>query len=364
MEIIIGLSAGLIIAFIVYFLFLKKNDSLEVKDQIRSLFPEMIDSIVRVSREKLESEKNEIKTDLTNKKDQIEKMIKDVKEEIEKNNKKLDLTENNRIGSFKALEQSLSDYKKITQELSVSTESLKKVLSNNQLRGQFGEQVADNLLKMTGFVKGVDYEFNTQQEGSKTRPDFCIFLPDKARINVDSKFPYQNLQRMAETEDKEMKLKYMKLFETDVKEKIKQVGTRDYINPEDKTVDFVILFIPNEMIFSYIYEKMPEIWDNAMRNKVVMAGPFNFTAILRLVKQTYNNFQYQKNISQIIGHIQTFEKEFKNYNEEFEKIGIRIESLSKQYEEVSTTRTRQLMRTVDKIKLNSDLPDTNAKLIE
>lgn len=364
MQIVIGLVVGLAISIILYYLFLKKNNSLEARDQIRSLLPEMIDSIVLVAKRELVSDKNEIKTDLSNKRDQIETMIKEVRADIEKNNKKLDLTENGRIGSFKALEQSLNDYKILTQDLKKSTESLKSVLSNNQMRGQFGEQVADNLLRMVGFVKGVDYEFNTQQEGSKTRPDFCIFLPDKARINVDSKFPYQNLQRMAETDDKEMKNKYMKLFETDVKEKIKQVSSRDYINPEDKTVDFVILFIPNEMIFSYIYEKMPDVWDNAMRNKVVMAGPFNFTAVLRLVKQAYNNFQYQKNISQIIGYVNSFEKEFKNYNEEFEKIGMRIESLSKQYEEVNKTRTRQLMRTVDKIKLNSDLPDADSKLIE
>lgn len=73
-------------------------------------------------------------------------------------------------------------------------------------------------------------------------------------------------------------------FEKDVKEKIKQVTTRDYINPTDKTVDFVILFIPNEMIFSYIYEKMSEVSEEAMASRVILAGPFSFTAILRMVK--------------------------------------------------------------------------------
>lgn len=360
MEILIGLFIGLVIGFLVYFFVIKKNLNTEkiaddVQKKIDEKFPEIIKTLIDLNNDKFKSEKSEIKTDLLNKKDQIEKMIKDVKEEIEKNNKRLELTENNRIGSFKALEQSLSDYKKITQELSVSTENLKKVLSNNQMRGQFGEQVAENLLKMAGFVKGIDYEFNKEQKESETRPDFCIFLPDKTRINVDSKFPYNNLQKMAESTDNENKIKYAKLFETDVKQKIKQVSSRDYINPEDKTVDFVILFIPNEMIFSYIYEKMGNIWEEAMKNKVVFAGPFNFTAILRMVKQAYNNFQYQKNISKIIGYIQNFEKEFKNYNEEFEKIGSRINALSEQYERVNTTRTKQLLRSVDKIKLDSQI---------
>lgn len=234
-----------------------------------------------------------------------------------------------------------------------STEGLRTLLSNNQLRGQFGEQVADNLLKMAGFVHGQDYEFNKSQSGTETRPDFAIFMPDGTRVNVDAKFPYKNLQRMVEAdpEDKETREKYLKLFRQDVKEKVKQVSSRDYISPEDQTVDFVILFIPNEMIFSYIYDKMNDIWEDAMNKKVIFAGPFNFTAILRLIKQAYDNFKIQENAQKIIGYIRSFEKEWEKYSTEFEKIGDRIQSLNNQYETVSSTRSRQLMRSVDKIKL-------------
>ena len=147
-----------------------------------------------------------------------------------------------------------------------------------------------------------------------------------------------------------MKQKYMKDFEKDVKEKIKQVTSRDYINPEDKTVDFVILFIPNEMIFSYIYDKMPELSLEAMESKVVLTGPFSFTAILRMIKQSYENFRVQKNIYNIIGHVKSFEKEFDNFSSEFYKIGDRIGSLQKQYDTVSTTRFNQLTRKIDKVR--------------
>ncbi|KUK75915.1 MAG: Uncharacterized protein XD93_1199, partial [candidate division WS6 bacterium 34_10] len=278
-----------------------------------------------------------------NKREEISRMVKGLEEYVK-------TTEKERIDSFSSLKTSVEESRKITEQLSVSTESLKKVLSNNQLRGQFGEQVADDLLKMAGFVRGEDYEFNKEQAGSETRPDFAIFLPDRTRINVDSKFPYANLQRMSETDDKETKEKYVKLFEKDVKEKIKQVTTRDYISPEDKTVDFVILFIPNEMIFSYIYDKMPELSQEAMESKVVLAGPFSFTAMLRMIKQSYENFRVQRNIYNIIGHVKAFEKEFDTFSGEFYKIGDRIGSLQRQYENVSGTRFNQLIRRIDKVK--------------
>lgn len=336
-SIIIGVVIAIVVSYLIITFFL----------------PKFLEQFLNLAKDKLQSEKDEIKTDLQNKKEAIEEIAKRIKEDLEKTKEKLEKAERERISSFSELRQALESQAKITEQLSATTESLKKVLSNNQLRGQFGEQVAENLLKMNGFVKGVDYEVNKEQEKSETRPDFTIFLPNKVKINVDSKFPYQNLQKMAETENKTEKNTYLKLFERDIKEKIKQVTTRDYINPSENTVDFVILFVPNEMIFSFIYDRMNDVWSQAMRQKVVMAGPFSFTAILRLVRQAYDNFRYQKNIQKIITYIKAFELEFKKYNEEFVKIGERIESLAKQYNLVESTRTNQLLKTVEKINLES-----------
>jgi len=316
-----------------------------------------IDQLIQISNEKLASEKQDIKTDLENKKSAFEKIAKDIKELIEKTEEKIERTDKDRIGSFAKLKEALENQAKVTEQLSATTESLRRVLSNNQMRGQFGEQVAENLLKMSGFVRGVDYDFNKEQK-SGNRPDFVIYLPNKTKINVDVKFPYQNLQKMAETQDKATKHELEKSFERDVREKIKQVTGREYIDPEGGTVDFVVMFIPNEMIFSYIYEKMNDLWVEAMRQKVVLAGPFSFTAILRLVRQAYDNFRYQKNVQKIIGYIKNFEVEFSKYNEEFLKIGERIESLTKQYNLVNTTRTNQLSKTIEKIKLEESTSST------
>jgi len=312
-----------------------------------------INQLIQINNEKLTAEKQDIKTDLENKKFVFEKIARDIKELIEKTEEKLDQTDKDRINSFARLREALENQAKLTEQLSATTEALKKVLSNNQMRGQFGEQVAENLLKMSGFVRGVDYDFNKEQR-SGNRPDFVIYLPNKTKINVDVKFPYQNLQKMAETQDKSARQELEKSFAKDVREKIKQITSRDYIDPEGGTVDFVVMFIPNEMIFSYIYEKMNDLWVEAMKQKVVLAGPFSFTAILRLVRQAYDNFIYQKNVHKIIGYIKNFEVEFTKYNEEFLKIGERIESLTKQYNIVNTTRTNQLSKTIEKIKLEEN----------
>ncbi len=353
MLVIIALVGGLFLGVGITF-FLKKGSQKEKEDieeaignRLNELLPEVLskanEDLVRMANEKLGSETKQGRIDLENKREEITRIVKNLEEYMKG-------AEKERIDTYSALKTSVEESRKITEQLSVSTSDLKKMLDNNQVRGQFGERVAEDLLKMAGFVKGVDYEFNKKQEDSGTRPDFAVFMPDGTRINVDSKFPYSNLQKMVETDDKAMKKKYMVEFEKDVKEKIKQVTTRDYINPMDKTVDFVILFIPNEMIFSYIYEKMPDIVESAMQGRVVLAGPFSFTAILRMVRQSYENFRVQSNIYNIISHVKAFEKEFGVFSEAFLKIGDKLDALEKQYDTVSSTRFKQLEKRVEKVK--------------
>lgn len=349
LYLLLGLFAGLSLALGLYFFVIKKNspkadklaDDFFVK--FNEHFPQILNqanqSLVSMADQKLSAQSRQNADDLAHKKDSIDATVKQVLQELKNSSNKLEEAEQKRIGSFESLKTELKSHQKITADLSATTEALKKVLSNNQLRGAFGEKVAEDLLKMAGFVKGVNYEFNKKQNSASTRPDFAILLPDGVRINVDAKFPYQNLQKMAESKNKQVKSQCLKDFKQDVSAKVKQVTSRDYINPEEKTVDFVIVFIPNEMIFSFIYDKLSDIWQDAMTKKVIFAGPFSFTAILRMVLQAYDNFRYQENVQSIIGHIRQFEQEFDKFNTEFIKIGDRLDSLNRQYNQVGQTRT-------------------------
>ena len=306
-----------------------------------------IETLVNLSHQQLGAEKQVIQTDLVNKKEAIEKMLQQMQDQ-------LSTIEKDRVSSFTGLRDAIENTSKITKELSATTEGLKRTLSSDRMRGAFGEKVAEDLLKQTGFVIGVDYQ--KQESFEAGRPDFTILLPDKTKINIDAKFPYANIVKMSETDNADQKQQFLKSFEGDIKRKITDVSNRNYINPEDNTVDFVIVFIPNEMIFSFIYEKFPNLLEEAFNKKIVFAGPFSFMAILRMVKQAYENFRFQKNVAGIITQIKLFGQEFEKYNEEFTKIGDKIESLSKQYNQVDQTRTRQLLKVVEKIKLGSDQP--------
>ncbi|GIW62951.1 MAG: DNA recombination protein RmuC [Patescibacteria group bacterium] len=354
MEILITtLIVGILLSVVIFILFrqLSRNFESKVTDFYKSAYQQ----IAEIYEGRFKQDKESIHRDLEDKRKLFQEMINRIESHIQQ-------TDKERISSFSRLQEAITKQIQQVDKLTITAEALSKVLSNNQMRGQFGEQVAENLLKMSGFVKGTDYNVNTAQSSNTSRPDFSIFLPDRTKINVDVKFPYQNLKKAVETNDKEERRRLLKVFEGDVKKKIKEVAGREYINPDDKTVDFVILFIPNESIFSYIYEKMTDIWEEAMKNKVVLAGPFSFTAILRMIKQAYDNFKFQQNIHEIIALIKRFQSEFDKFSTEFEKMETYINRLQNQYNAIKTTRANALTRVVDKIMLSES--DDSLKLLD
>lgn len=342
-SIIILISSLAIIAVFSYFLFNRLiKENAKINEEERKKMLEQVDSKKELINESIKNNRE---------------VIKDL---LERMHNELSIAEKERVGEYSSLKAILGEYKITTENLRESTEGLKNILSNSQLRGKYGEEIAENLLKTIGFVRGQNYEANVNRDrSSSNRPDFTIYLPDRTKVNIDVKFPLDNFIKFTEEENKEKKKDYKKQFERDVVNRIKEISTRDYINPEEDTVDFVILFVPNEMIFSFIYDQMSEVWSDAMVKKVILAGPFSFTAILRMIYQSYKNFKYQENIFEVIKLVKKFEIEYDKYNEEVDSLGKKIRDVSNQFDKVSTTRDRKLTGIVEKIKSENVLPQKN-----
>jgi len=251
-----------------------------------------------------------------------------------------------------AIKEQLENTAKITEGLQVSTEGLKNLLSNNRLRGDWGEQIAEDLLLAAGFVEKLNYTKQTATTGG--RPDFTILLPDGYKLNVDAKFPFEDLISYQSAKTSDEKRKALASFRTTVKGKVKEISSKDYINPENQTLDFVVMFIPNEMIFSFIYEKVPDINQYANERKVILAGPFGFTAVLRLILQAHKNFHHEKGLIQILGLISKFQDEYEKFGGAMEKLGKQIETTKNTYMEVEGTRNRQLTKVVRQISEHSE----------
>ncbi|MGH7195492.1 MAG: DNA recombination protein RmuC [Candidatus Saccharimonadales bacterium] len=299
-----------------------------------------------------------IKEILDNHQKLLNEITKGLKEQLESSNKEVGNLKNQNV----AIREQLANTAKVTEGLQVSTEGLRRLLSNNKLRGKWGEQVAEDLLLAAGFVEKVN--FVKQTSSGEGIPDFTILLPDGSKLNVDAKFPFDDLMAYQDAKTEAARNEAIKNFGTAVKTKVKSIANKDYINPEANTLDFVVMFIPNEMIFSFIYEKLPDINEYASEHKVVLAGPFGFTAVLRLVLQAYKNFKYEKGLQQIFGLISKFQSEYEKFGENFERLGKQLDTVQKTYLEVNGARNKALTRIVDQISDYSENQEAEEKAKE
>lgn len=347
----------LVIAALVVFYFLirklltEARHSQEAEKQMEELvnrvFGMTANKIALQSKSILEGEKDTIRTDLANKQAVIEKLVQTLQTDLKDRQQEIRDIEKKQIDKISQVTTAVEEHRKLTEELRVSTQQLAKVLSNNQTRGAWGERIIEDLLQSNGLQEGLHYLRQSKLGNSELKPDITLLLPDKRNVPVDVKFPYQEVQKMSSTDDTAQKAAHMQQFKRDLKTKIDKVAA--YISPENDTLDYAILFVPNEMLFSFINQKFPEIVDEAIGKKVILCSPFSFLVVARTVMESYRNFMMGKKVKEVIKHIDAFVGEWKKYQAEFDKLEANFDRVARSFADLSGVRRRQLDKKIEKI---------------
>ncbi|MCK7482267.1 MAG: DNA recombination protein RmuC [Candidatus Moduliflexus flocculans] len=173
-----------------------------------------------------------------------------------------------------------------------TADHLRQALVSTKARGQWGERMAEDVLRLAGFVEGVNYIKQTVLDMAASRPDYTFRLPQGLKVNMDVKFPLNSYLRYLEAGDEAARESHKAQFLRDVRTRIKEVTTRDYINPEEKTLDYVLVFIPNEQVYAFINENDSGIMDEALKAKVILCSPFTLFAILAIIRQSPRQLQH------------------------------------------------------------------------
>ncbi|MBF0595063.1 MAG: DNA recombination protein RmuC [Candidatus Omnitrophica bacterium] len=250
--------------------------------------------------------------------------------------------EKDRAQKFGQLANELQGASQATLRLQETTQTLASTLSNNKLRGQWGERMAEDIIRYAGLLENVNYRKQVAQVSSGTRPDFIFLLPDEHVVNMDVKFPLNNYLVMVNAANPAERDAAEKEFFKNVRARVKELRGREYINPAENTLDFVLLFIPNEQVFGFIQEKGPEIMDEALKDKVVLCSPFTLYAVLSVIRQAHEHFRFEKDIRKILGHIDIFAKHFETFKGRFIEFGEIIGKLQAKYSDLRDTSFKNL----------------------
>ena len=178
----------------------------------------------------------------------LDRQLTDMKAELGKVSDLVRTLEKERENKFGQLTSQLRLMHEQTTALNATTPGLRETLANTRVRGQWGERMAEDVLHLIGFVEGVNYVKQKSLEGG-ARPDFTFLLPREQSLNMDVKFPLDNYLKYVEAETPPEQERYRGYFLRDVRGRLKELVTRDYINPQQNTLGCVLMFIPNEQIY-------------------------------------------------------------------------------------------------------------------
>lgn len=327
----------------------EEQERLKLKGLVNEVFGEVSNQVTEQSKQVFRSEQEMIAKDLQNKHSEIEKVVTELRRELKERQRDIQQLENERNKQFSEISTHIREHQKITEKLSEDTTKLRNILSNNQQRGQWGEYILDDILRSAGLVENVHYAKQQAFGTSNVKPDVTLLLPNERIVAIDVKFPYSAVYKMADAETSKAKLDAKKEFVTDVKAKVKQILDRGYINPEEGTMDYAILFVPNEMLFSFINQQAPEVIDLALHKKVMIVSPFTFLIVARTVMESYRNFMIENNLRDIIRFIGDFVEEWGRFEGEFTKFDDQISKMRKAYDQIASTRYNRMRLRIDRI---------------
>ena len=308
-----------------------------------------VDTVLAVAGEKFADHSSAATRELDLRSTAISQQFETVSGELSRMRALVEQLQRERAEQHGRLERGLQEAVHVSSSLNQTTQALREALASSRARGQWGERLADDVLRAAGFVEGVNYRKQTGI-ASGGIPDFTFLLPHDRVLHMDVKFPLDNYLRHLEATSDTERAATQKAFLRDVRARIKEIADRSYQQSDD-ALDVVLLFIPNEAVYTFIHESDPGLLDKALAQRVVMCSPSTLFAVLAVVRQSTRNFLFERTSTEILECLTRFVKQWDKFAEQVDKVGRHLDTLSSSFDDLRGTRRRQLEKELDRIEV-------------
>jgi len=100
---------------------------------------------------------------------------------------------------------------------------------------------------------------------------------------------------------------------------------------------------------SFINVYDPTLFDEALKNKVVLCSPWTLYPVLSIIRMAIDNFILEKTTSALLPLLANFDKHWEAFNDCLERMGKKLADAQKEHEQLVTTRQRQLAKVLGQI---------------
>jgi len=276
-----------------------------LKDSFDALSAAALDknnqSFLDLAKTALDTHVTEARGDLEKRQQAIDNLVKPLGESLHKMDEKINTLENKREGAYGNISTMLDQMKLTTSALDKETRNLVTALKTSHTRGRYGEIALRRLVEFAGMTDQCDFveQESTETETGRLRPDMIIKLPANRQVVVDSKVPLSAYLKIFETDDLEQQKILMGQHVAAIRVHLKQLSGKAYWDQFREAPDFVVLFMQIESSFGAALQAWPELIEEALDNRIIVATPTTLITILKSIGYSWNQLRTMENIEEI-----------------------------------------------------------------
>jgi Uncharacterized protein conserved in bacteria len=245
-----------------------------------------------------------------------------------------------RFSLGKEVERLVSLNQKISEEANNLTRALK---GDSKIQGNWGEIILENILERSGLTKGSEYfiqeylkdedgNFLKNELGNRMQPDAIVKYPDDRQVVIDSKVSLTAYVRYTESEDAEQQKSFLNSHVRSLQNHIDELSRKDY-QDFAKSLDFVMMFIPNEPAYLLAVQQKTDLWEYAYNKRIILISPTNLLAALKLIADLWKREYQSRNAQDIADRGATLYDKFVGFVDNLSAVGTSLDKAQKSYQD-------------------------------
>ncbi|MGA2247755.1 MAG: DNA recombination protein RmuC [Verrucomicrobiota bacterium] len=256
--------------------------------------------------------------DLDKRQESIKVLVEPLKQQLETYQQNLQQNAASQSSTLGEVRKQLELLSLQSASLASETQQFRLVLKSNQARGRWGEETLRRVVEAAGMSAHCD--FTEQAAAGDNRPDLVVRLPGDRVIIVDAKVPDFDFLNAVETADAARRADALAAHAAKLRGTIKALADREYPREFANALDFVVLFVPAESLFSAALEADRDLIVWAAEKRILLATPASLIALLRSVAVSWQQQAQTENAQKIAAAAQEFYARVLKFIEHFEKI--------------------------------------------
>lgn len=370
MEVILYIVIGVVLGMAIAYVLLQKrlmqlNLELRQKATELHLLREQADKEAQLRAEKLAAQMDATKEQMTNLAQQL----------LERNAEKLKSENTDSIGQItQPLKEAIGEMRReLTQNRETSAansatfqEQLRQMLESNErvgekaanlaqalrgdnkAQGNWGEVILGNLLSCQGLREGIDYDLQTRlrddlgqdlkniDTGASMQPDAILHYPHEQDVIIDAKVSLKAYDDYVNAQSEEERTAALAAHVRSIRDQYQRLSKKDYssyVQAPRKSIDFVVMFVPNESALQLALTADSKLWYDAFDHKVLIAGELNLMAILRIIQIVWRQYQQAENQQRVFHIAEELLDRLGDFLKRYQKLGDALRNSLKAYED-------------------------------